>query len=177
MHATAALNKIEWLVKLLVAIAMFLMTVIVTVCVVKRYCFGTTFIWADELVRYLMIWLTFLGASVAFRHFDLVLLDLFIGLMPKKIGSFIIIIVHFITLIFIGFIFYISLTYTLSPAIVTKSSTGLGISMMYPFLALPIGFGLMLLFGLENIPKVIDKFKNTNRNTYKKDLILEGGEK
>ncbi|MBR0598019.1 TRAP transporter small permease [Sinanaerobacter chloroacetimidivorans] len=167
---TAAFDKIEWLVKILAAAAMFLMTVIVTVCVVKRYCFGTTFIWSDELVRYLLIWSTFLGAAVGFRHFDLVLLDLFIGLLPKKFASFLAIIVHFVTMVFIGYIFYISLNYTLSPAVLFKNSTGLGISMMYPFLALPLGFGLMFLFGIENIPKIINRLKIKN-------LITEGGER
>ena len=141
---TAAFDRIEWLVKILAAAAMFLMIAIVAVCVVKRYCFGTSFIWSDELVRYLMIWSTFLGAAVGFRHFDLVLLDLFIGLLPKKFASFLTIIVHFVTLVLIGYVFYISFNYTFSPAVALKNSTGLGISMLYPFLALPVGFGLML---------------------------------
>lgn len=45
-----------------------LMTVIIFVQVVCRYVLQDSLSWSDELARYLFIWLTFLGASVAFHE-------------------------------------------------------------------------------------------------------------
>lgn len=151
-------DSLEKIVRLFIALAMGIMVVVVAISVFKRYFFGTTYIWADELVTYSMVWATFLGVAVGFRHFDLVLLDLFVGLMPKKLNAICSILAHFISLAFIAYIIVTSFNFAFSPAIALKNSTGLGVSMLYPFISIPIGFGLMFLFGLEGIPKVLGKY-------------------
>lgn len=44
------------------------MTVIVIVQVFSRYLLNHSLFWSEELARYLLVWLTFLGASVAYYH-------------------------------------------------------------------------------------------------------------
>ena len=44
------------------------MTVIVAVQVFFRYGLNQSLFWSEELARYLLVWLSFLGASVAYRH-------------------------------------------------------------------------------------------------------------
>jgi C4-dicarboxylate transporter DctQ subunit len=154
-----AMDILEKIIIAIVGGSMAVMVTIVVIAVIRRYLFGTTWIWVDELAVYCMIWATFLGVAVCFRRFDLVLLDFFIDLVPKRVSSVIAVIVHLASMAFIAYIFYTSLKYALSPVISLKISTGLGISMFFPFICIAIGFGCMFLFGLENIPTVIKPCK------------------
>lgn len=60
----------------LVILLMATMTVLVFTNVVARYGFGRSFGWAEELSRFAMIWVTFLGAGLALRYGQLVSVDL-----------------------------------------------------------------------------------------------------
>ena len=44
------------------------MTVVVIAQVVCRYLLNNSLFWSEELERYMLVWLTFLGASVAYRR-------------------------------------------------------------------------------------------------------------
>lgn len=55
---------------------------ILFVNVVGRYVFNTGFVWAEELVRYEIIWLVFVGGSVAARKGIHIGVDAIVHLMP-----------------------------------------------------------------------------------------------
>lgn len=57
------------------------------------------------------------------------------------------------------FVAYTSLKYGLSLSIFMRKSTTLGFSMFVPFSSLPIGFALMFIFSLENIPDMIHRIR------------------
>ena len=59
------LNKIE---DVFCAVSLLLTTLILFVNVVLRYVFSASTSWAEEMIRYLMIWITFIGGSVCVRH-------------------------------------------------------------------------------------------------------------
>ena len=44
------------------------MTLVVTAQVVCRYLLETSLTWSEEASRYLMVWITFLGGSIAFKR-------------------------------------------------------------------------------------------------------------
>ncbi|BBD09163.1 TRAP transporter small permease [Desulfovibrio ferrophilus] len=51
---------------MLIAVAFSMMTLLIFAQVVCRYVFQDPLSWSEELARYIFIWLTFCGASVAF---------------------------------------------------------------------------------------------------------------
>ena len=57
-----------WLNRVLLMALLALMAVMVFANVVLRYTTGDSIVWAEELSRYLMVWLTFLGAGLVL-HF------------------------------------------------------------------------------------------------------------
>jgi TRAP-type C4-dicarboxylate transport system permease small subunit len=68
----SALEKLSftlnaWIEYLLFGLG-FTMTVIVAVQVLFRYVLNYSLFWSEELARYLLVWLSFLGASVAYRR-------------------------------------------------------------------------------------------------------------
>jgi len=57
----------RWVERLLFALGLS-MTVIVAVQVFCRYVLNHSLFWSEELARFLLVWLTFLGASAAYRR-------------------------------------------------------------------------------------------------------------
>ena len=53
------------------------MTVVVVAQVFSRYLFNHSLFWSEELARYLLVWLTFLGSTVAYFRFAHPAINLF----------------------------------------------------------------------------------------------------
>ena len=65
------------------SITMFLMVFVVVIQVIFRYS-GHPLSWPEEVARWMMIWITFAGASYAFRNGGLIRVDYFV----KKFFSY-----------------------------------------------------------------------------------------
>lgn len=80
----------------------FSMAAIVAVQVFFRYVLNHSIFWSEELARYLLVWLTFLGASVAYRRHAHATVDVIYRRLPewgKRISS---VLVHLCSLFFFG---------------------------------------------------------------------------
>lgn len=126
--------------------------------VIRRYLFGKSFIWSEELMRYLFVYVGFIGGAAAFREKGLACFDL----VTKKISSpkarKIISLV--IDLGVIGFSLYMGIKGVQVvglPSIARQTSAGLNLPMPVVYAAIPIGFFLMVLFGIENIVTILSR--------------------
>jgi TRAP-type C4-dicarboxylate transport system permease small subunit len=72
---------VRWLC-IVLATALF---IIVVVAVVARYGFGQAVSWTEEVPRYLLIWISFLAASVGVLKRDHVGFDVLFNALPKPI--------------------------------------------------------------------------------------------
>lgn len=63
---------------------MALIVVIMVVQVVARYGFNSSLIWAEELCRYLLIWMTFLLLGMAYRTGGLIAVDVVPLMLPIR---------------------------------------------------------------------------------------------
>ena len=72
------------LIRLFLAVALVLMVSVTTVEVVRRYIFGMSFVWAEELVKFLLVGLTFIGGAGAFRAGAMAYLDLITSRLNEK---------------------------------------------------------------------------------------------
>lgn len=61
------------------------MTCIVIVQVFSRYILNHSLFWSEELARYLLVWLTFLGSSVAYYRRMHPSINLFQNRMPRQL--------------------------------------------------------------------------------------------
>lgn len=75
--ARRALGIYERVMQGLAGASVGTIVVIMVVQVIARYVFNASLIWAEEVCRYLLIWMTFLFAGYAYHRGELVLLDLF----------------------------------------------------------------------------------------------------
>ena len=91
----------QWIERLLFGLG-FTMAVIVAVQVFFRYVLNHSLFWSEELARYLLVWLTFLGASVAYRRKAHPGIDFFYIKMPPIIKTTARFLVHLTSLILFG---------------------------------------------------------------------------
>lgn len=119
------------------------MAVLVFMNVCLRYFTNHSITWSDEVSRHLMIWLTFIGAGLTLRHGGLVAIDnLQIALSERnarlvRIFVAIIMLTFFVTMIWAGKIYVERTMFQTTPS--TRIPFG------YIYLAMPIGFGLLIV--------------------------------
>jgi C4-dicarboxylate transporter DctQ subunit len=118
-----------------------LMSFFVLLQVFSRYLFNYSFVWAEELVRYLMIWMVMIGASLVQSKNDHIRIDFFPLLAGPKGRRIMEIFFRLCTLLFLVIIFYKGIKIAYFNRLF--ESSGLRISMFWPSLAIPLGALLM----------------------------------
>jgi TRAP-type C4-dicarboxylate transport system permease small subunit len=73
-----AVNR--WLVIALMAV----MATLVFANVVSRYLFSYSIIWVEELTRYMMVWVGFMGSGLVLRYGAHIAVDVFQDLLPAR---------------------------------------------------------------------------------------------
>lgn len=74
------------------------MALVVALQVFCRYLLNHSLFWSEELARYLMVWLTFLGASVAYCRGAHPGVDLFCAMLPDRLQRVGAVLVHLASL-------------------------------------------------------------------------------
>lgn len=166
---TKLCDAVFTILKWIVAIAMIFMVVLTFVEVIRRYFFHQNWAWSEVLVRYLIVWCTFLGGAAAYRvgaltNFDLVTQKLGEkGRLALELVCTAMILLLAIWLAKLGFDSFHK------PSIVGQISTELGISMRWVYLGIPVGFSSMVLFALEKLAGLIGKLKNEGGQPLEKE--------
>ncbi|HZK11406.1 MAG TPA: TRAP transporter small permease [Atribacterota bacterium] len=134
---------------------MLITSVLILVNVVLRYIFHSGIQWSYEMVRYLIILLTFVGGSICVRTGTHISIDLFISLLKPKGKKCILCFDYFIGLVFSLFIAYLGLKIVIRNVVNTQLSPALQIPMYIPYLSIVVGFGLSALRYVQILTKTI----------------------
>lgn len=154
----------EWLGKLeqfLLAIFLSLMILVAFWQIVLRNLFTTGMPWGDTLVRYLVLWVGFIGAALAAREGKHIQIDVALQWIPGM-GS---VLVQFITKLFSAFICGVltvaAYKFIQNEALMGDIST-LGCPVWVLQLIIPITFALMTLrFGFKSFRELSTIIKNS----------------
>ena len=90
----------------------FTMSIIVAVQVFCRYALNHSLFWSEELARYLLVWLTFLGASVAYRRGIHPGIDLVHVHMPASLQRISAIFIHVISMVLFGVMIFFGVKFS-----------------------------------------------------------------
>lgn len=151
--------------RILATITVIAMLVLMLVEVVRRYCFSKTFPWSDEVIRYLLIYCTFLGGACAYYNKALVGFDLVVMKLPNKIQELLKLVNNCICLGFFIFLIIYAVKKVTGPAVVRSVSTSSGLSLAVPYWAIPIGLFFMLIFTIDFFPDMISNVRKAFRRT------------
>jgi TRAP-type transport system small permease protein len=121
---------------------MALMVALVFANVVGRYVFNRSFIWAEELSQYLMVWVTFLGAGLALRQGRHVGVELLQNALGERAAHALRAVVAAATIAFL--LVLTVLGFQLAAFAWQQETPAMNISTGIPYLAVPIGALLFL---------------------------------
>lgn len=152
----SALNRALTLVEnVLAAGALAAAALIAFLAVVLRAVFGIFLFWSEEVVIYLVIFSTFIGAVVTLRHQEHVNVDvvaIFLGRRGKQVMALLAVTVTLVYLVVIGYFAWMLL---LEPFSSSTTTPALHLPLWVVEVSVPLGFTLMFLRAIELFVRVI----------------------
>lgn len=125
------LNKIEQLINLIMALSIAGMSILIFTNVILRYAFHTGITWAEEMSRFMFIWMVFLGSILALKDGTHIGMDILVRRVPEKLRKILLLIGNFIILVISFIILSGSLKMTADSIESKAPATGLSLSLMY----------------------------------------------
>lgn len=150
--ANKVLSKVE---QYFIAILLLAVAVILFINVVLRF-FGTSIMWAEELARYAIVWITFVGASVCVYKGAHIGVDVIMNILGEKSKKILSLILVLFSLIFSLTFTYFSLKITMNVHGTNQVSSTLGVPMYIVYAAMPVGG---ILMSIRYLQECISKIK------------------
>ncbi len=135
----------------LIILSASVILIIVTIEVGLRYIFGLSLIFTEELSRYLMVWVVFLGGAIAIRDGSHITISVFVVRLNTKMRQIVQTVAHALTLAFLVVITIEGIR--ILPRQLYQMCITIDISLFYFYLAIPTGSILMIIFLLPYIKK------------------------
>ncbi len=152
MHILRKLNQYSnSLEEILIGGLLATASVILFANVVARYIFNWGVPWAEELVRYEIVWMVFIGGSVAARKGIHIGVDILATFSPPHIRPFILFLINAIALIFCLFLAIKGADLVLQTKMFGQVTPALQIPMWVVQLAIPVGGALMAVRFLQRL--------------------------
>ncbi|MCR9228706.1 MAG: TRAP transporter small permease [Flavobacteriaceae bacterium] len=131
--------------------------------VITRYLLESQSSWTDELARFLLVWLSVLGAAYASGKKLHIAIDLLPQHLDQKQQNYLDIIIHLLVLLFtvavflIGGIRYVYISFALG-----QTSPALQVPIGFVYMVLPISGAFILYYKLSELFIILKKIKNGN---------------
>lgn len=136
-----------------------LMAVMVGTLILQVYCrfvLGNPLSWSEELARYAFVWITFLGAAVAYRHGAHIIVETIVVLLPRRAQVSLAWLADALMVVALGVLLVQGLGIVQVNANV--DATMLEIPMSWVYASVPVSAALMLAYQVE---RTIGRFKGT----------------
>lgn len=150
--------------KWIVAAMLLFMVALTFVEVVRRYAFHQNWVWSEVLVRYLIVWVTFLGGAAAYRAGSLTNFDLITQKLSKKQQAILELVCNVVILLLAAWLVKKGIDTFLKPSIVNQIVTELKVSVRWFYAGIPIGFAGLTLAALEKTMRSVKNLKSRDLN-------------
>ncbi|SEH50906.1 TRAP-type C4-dicarboxylate transport system, small permease component [Halobacillus karajensis] len=147
-----AVNVLSRLLKLLTIVTFTALVIVVLIQIIGRYS-PFSFVWTEELSRFLFIYAIAFSAPIAMEKREYVRVDLFLNFLPGKFRKYYDAVVYFIIGSFS--VFLISHSYDFALLGRNQSSATLAIEMYYINLSMMMTFVLLSFYSFLNIYAVV----------------------
>ncbi len=154
---TGALKALAWTVANFEEVATGLLLGVmigsIGLSVFCRYVLQTPLSWTEEVVLLCMVWVCFLGASMATKHKEHIVIDIVLSLVPRRLAKT----MEILSLSVVTAVLALLLWQGILLVEVTQdvATTALGIPTMYMYAAVPVSALLMLIHNLRNLSAAV----------------------
>lgn len=135
---------ITQLSRLFVALCVGVMVGVIWLSVFTRYALSSPLPWPEQLAKYLMIWMAFVGGSLGVRNRAHVAVDLLVSALPERAGK----VLEAIAVALSGLFLLLATGYGISFAWRARDFSDPvmnGMTLAIPYAAIPVGCALMFL--------------------------------
>lgn len=168
-RVTNAYNKLE---EYLLVGSLVFNVAIVFLQVIMRSVFNYSLSWSEELSRYIFIWQTWLGASVALKYNEHIKVELIFNFIKSEKAKRVIRI--FANLVWLAFCLFLAINgWKLIQSMIGRNalSSGMRIPLAFVYISLPAS---SLLICLRLLPRILADIKGIN-NPNGANGTVEGG--
>ena len=159
------LRLLSRLVEGLIILGATVLIAMVSTEVILRYVLSHSLIFTEELSRYLMVWIVFLGSALAIRDGSHIRITVLVNRLSPRLQQLMQMAAYCLTLIFLTVITIEGLK--ILPRQLHQMCITIDISLFYFYLAIPVGSILMIIFLL---PSVQNAFSKKNQTTDSKAI-------
>jgi C4-dicarboxylate transporter DctQ subunit len=144
-------------------------TVLAVFAVLLRNITGDVIFWSEEAIIYLIIFSSFFGAVVTLRHNEHVAVDIMPSLLKGKAKKFFVVLGGLATLVYAGFIAYLSWALITEPFSRTTITPALKLPLWVVELSLAVGMTLFFIRAIEMTYRAL----RTSAADLDKDVLAE----
>ena len=137
------------------ALDLLVVTFILTVNVILRYIFSSSWVWTEELTRYLIAWATFVGAACCVTEGSDITIDSILSLLSKRGQHTLSIITTIVSIIFMVMFIFTSIQMTLRAWQNGQMATSMQLPIWIVYLSMPVGGSLTLFRFAEKLFNLI----------------------
>lgn len=148
------------------AVLLFIMLVLVAVQVITRYIFNNPLSWTEEIARFVLVWLTFIGAVIALKQNQHVKFEYLLGKLPPVIKTVVEVLGDIITGIFLLMIIFYGIKLVVE-AHEIPSVTLEFVRWSYVYASVPVGLGMMFFIYVSKYIKLKKSLISRPSNIYK----------
>jgi len=130
-----------------------LMTLVILYQVFWRYVLNDPPTWSEEVARFMMVWMTFLVAPIAYRHGMNVAIDTLSHLLTGRLQWALQLILNVLIIYFMA-IYAIEGAGLAERGLKSKAFT-IDVKLFWFYLIVPAGFVLLVIVGIENVLRAI----------------------
>jgi len=144
-------DKATRLIELVLAFALIAAVLLNFINVVGRYGFGRSFLAADEVQTYIMVYMAFLGAAVATWRGLHLRMDVLSQRLPARVRAALAVLELLLLIVLGGLVTWVAWRYAGQMYSLGARSQTAQIPMWIPHMAIAAGFGMMVLFSVLRI--------------------------
>ena len=130
------------------------MVIVTTLQVVFRVAFNAL-TWSEELSRYLLVWGTFFGATLAYKRGNHIAVTFIIDFFPTRLRVWFNVFTYLLSLAF--FVVVAQQGLNMISMQVFQVSPALGLPMQYVYWSIPLSLGIMIIHSFAGIAEELHK--------------------
>lgn len=130
------------------------MVVVTTLQVVFRVAF-TALAWSEELSRYLLVWGTFFGATLAYKRSNHIAVTFVLDFLPKKMRVGFNILTYLLSMVF--FLVVAKQGLNMIQMQVFQISPAMSLPMKYVYWSIPLSLSIMFIHALAGISEELQR--------------------